>query len=71
MSSQACGGLIKPDIVFFGENLPVRFFQGMQSDLPECDLLVVMGSSLVVHPFASLIGAPFFSCDKSIFLNME
>ena len=36
------GGLCKPDIVFFGENLPPRFFSLLQSDFPECDLLIVM-----------------------------
>lgn len=51
-----CGALLKPDIVFFGEALPSRFFQLMRKDFPQCDLLLVMGTSLVVNPFASLIG---------------
>jgi len=50
-----CGGSIKPDIVFFGEDLPAKFFQHRESDFPKCDLLIVMGTSLVVHPFADLI----------------
>ena len=49
------GGLVKPDIVFFGENLPKRFFDYIQTDFPKCDLLIVMGTSLQVQPFASLI----------------
>ena len=60
------GGLVKPDIVFFGEQLPRRFYElagipvhpGMDcsdSDFASCDLLIVMGTSLVVQPFASLI----------------
>lgn len=49
------GGLVKPDIVFFGENLPARFFEHSESDFPSCDLLIVMGTSLQVHPFAGLI----------------
>jgi NAD-dependent SIR2 family protein deacetylase len=49
-------GLVKPDIVFFGEQLPERFYERMEYDFPICDLLLVMGTSLVVHPFASLIG---------------
>ena len=56
--SQACGtGFVKPDIVFFGEALPRRFFERAQEDFPRADLLIVMGTSLVVQPFASLIGA--------------
>lgn len=50
-----CGGIVKPDIVFFGEGLPRRFFDCMQEDLPEyADLVVVAGTSLTVHPFAQL-----------------
>jgi len=51
-------GLVKPDIVFFGEQLPSRFIQCLQRDFAECDLLLVMGTSLVVQPFASLIDRP-------------
>jgi len=50
-----CGACIKPDIVFFGENLPEEFFVHRKEDFPKCDLLIVMGTSLVVHPFADLI----------------
>jgi NAD-dependent deacetylase sirtuin 2 len=50
-----CGGLVKPDIVFFGENLPARFFQLLQTDFPQCDLLLVIGTSLQVRPFATLV----------------
>lgn len=49
------GGLVKPDIVFFGENLPERFFERLK-DLQQADLLIILGTSLVVQPFASLIG---------------
>jgi len=49
------GGLCKPDIVFFGESLPDRFWECVQSDFPKCDLLLVMGTSLAVAPFSSLV----------------
>ncbi|KAH8098069.1 NAD+ binding protein [Aureococcus anophagefferens] len=48
------GGLVKPDIVFFGEGLPRRFFELANRDLPRCRLLLVIGTSLSVQPFASL-----------------
>ncbi|ORX66959.1 NAD-dependent deacetylase sirtuin-2 [Linderina pennispora] len=50
-----CGSLVKPDITFFGEGLPKRFFDLMHDDLDQCDLLMVMGTSLAVHPFAGLV----------------
>ncbi|KAG7482925.1 NAD-dependent protein deacetylase sirtuin-3, mitochondrial [Solea senegalensis] len=51
-----CKGVVKPDIVFFGEELP-RHFMKYLTDLPLADLLIVMGTSLEVEPFASLAGA--------------
>ncbi|KAF2028278.1 NAD-dependent histone deacetylase SIR2 [Setomelanomma holmii] len=49
----SCNGLVKPDIVFFGEQLPATFFESRS--LPsQADLAIVMGTSLSVHPFASL-----------------
>ncbi|KAL7024376.1 hypothetical protein ACKWTF_013013 [Chironomus riparius] len=50
-----CNGLVKPDIVFFGENLPERFYVLPHRDFKQCDLLIIMGTSLTVQPFASLV----------------
>lgn len=44
-----CEGVVKPDITFFGESLPSRFFACMREDLPKADLLIVIGSSLSVR----------------------
>ena len=52
--TQRCTGVIKPDIVFFGENLPDRFQLYLQ-DLPMCDCCIVMGTSLAVYPFADIV----------------
>lgn len=43
---------MKPDIVFFGENLPEMFHRAMKQDKDEVDLLIVIGSSLKVRPVA-------------------
>ena len=40
--------IVKPDIVFFGEPLPVDFHKTISTDKDKCDLLIVMGSSLKV-----------------------
>lgn len=50
-----CNGLVKPDIVFFGENLPERFYVLPHRDFKQCDLLIIIGTSLTVQPFASLV----------------
>lgn len=50
-----CNGLVKPDIVFFGEALPENFHTNRM--VPStADLCIVMGTSLTVQPFASLPG---------------
>ena len=48
-----CNGLVKPDVVFFGQGLPEIF--NLNRTLPAAaDLCIVMGTSLSVQPFASL-----------------
>ncbi|MGA1875117.1 MAG: Sir2 family NAD-dependent protein deacetylase [bacterium] len=47
--------VIKPDIVFFHEHLPTLFFHSIPLDFPQCDLLLIMGTSLNVYPVASLL----------------
>uniref|UniRef100_A0A5G2QT49 Sirtuin 3 n=1 Tax=Sus scrofa TaxID=9823 RepID=A0A5G2QT49_PIG len=50
---RVCAGVVKPDIVFFGEPLPPRFLLHL-ADFPVADLLLILGTSLEVEPFASL-----------------
>ena len=47
-----CGNWVKPNIVFFGEQLPQRFFDEAEIDCLFSDLLICMGTSLEVYPFA-------------------
>lgn len=49
-----CQGLIKPDVVFFGENLDAGMLQRAQRDFSSAELTLVLGSSLTVEPAASL-----------------
>ncbi len=44
-----CGGQLKPDVVFFGENVPVPRYQQARDALAEADALLVAGSSLMVY----------------------
>jgi len=48
-------GILRPDVVFFGEALPSRFVDMRVQDMKQCDLLIVIGTSLVVYPFAGLV----------------
>lgn len=47
----SCGGVIKPDVVFFGENLPESFYTLLENP-PQGDLMLVLGTSLTVYPAA-------------------
>jgi len=53
-----CSGFLRPNVVFFGEGLPLRFHQCQISDFEECALLIVIGTTLSVFPFASLVNQP-------------
>ena len=50
-----CGGLIRPDIVWFGEMLPQEAWQTAEKATLNCDVLVSIGTSSVVYPAAGLI----------------
>lgn len=45
---------IKPDITFFGEEMPTRFEEMMREDCPQADLCLIMGTSLMVLDFCLL-----------------
>jgi NAD-dependent deacetylase len=50
-----CGGPLRPDIVWFGEGLPEDVWSAAMMAAHDCDVLLVVGTSAVVHPAASLI----------------
>ena len=49
-----CGGVFKPDIVFYGENLDEALLERGWEEFRNADVALVMGSSLTVHPAAGL-----------------
>lgn len=50
-----CGGLIRPDIVWFGEMLPQDEFEASEAASRNCDVFIIVGTSGVVYPAASMI----------------
>jgi NAD-dependent SIR2 family protein deacetylase len=46
---ETCGGLLKPDVVFFGERVPAERVQRAFAALEEADAMLVVGSSLMVY----------------------
>lgn len=45
----SCGGMLKPDVVFFGESVPRERVAAVRAALADCDALLVAGSSLMVY----------------------
>jgi NAD-dependent deacetylase len=50
----SCDGAVKPDVVLFGEMLPEAAMRQAQALAAEAELMLCVGSSLVVHPVAGL-----------------
>jgi len=66
---ERCKGLVKPNIVFFGESLPNEFILRIP-DLESADLLIIIGTSLTVEPFARLATFVDETCPR-LLLNLE
>jgi NAD-dependent protein deacetylase/lipoamidase len=50
----ACGGLIRPNVVWFGEPLPEAAWQNSVDAVANADVVVVVGTSSIVYPAAGL-----------------
>ncbi|MFB9859815.1 NAD-dependent protein deacylase [Salinicoccus siamensis] len=64
-----CGGILRPDIVLYGEMLDERVLQSAQNKVSKADTLIVLGSSLVVNPAAYLLH--YFKGHHLIIINRE
>ena len=60
-----CGGVLKPDVILFGEQLPQKAWLEAQREARQCDLMLVAGSSLEVLPVA---GLPMQALDRGAHL---
>ncbi|MBZ0266346.1 NAD-dependent deacylase [bacterium] len=60
-----CGGLIRPDVVWFGEMLPEDAIQTAWIAAESCDIFLSIGTSAVVYPAAQL---PYIAKDAGAFL---
>jgi NAD-dependent deacetylase len=49
-----CGGMLRPDVVWFGEMLPQAVLQASFEAAETCDVFLSIGTSAIVHPAASL-----------------
>lgn len=66
-----CGGLIRPDVVWFGEYLPEDQFLGGEKAAIKSDIFFVVGTSVVVYPAAGLIYTAKASGAIIVEVNLE
>ena len=67
----SCGGLIRPDVVWFGEYLPEDQFAAGEKASRSCDLFFIVGTSGVVYPAASMISIAKNNGAYLIEINIE
>lgn len=67
---EKCYGILKPDVVFFGESLPQEVLENATNHARNCDLFIVIGSTLVVYPAAYLPAYARESGAKLIIINL-
>ena len=66
-----CGGILRPDVVLFGEMLPTDVIDEAHRETQLCDLLIVIGSALVVYPAANLPYQAKLSGAKLVIINID
>ena len=63
----ACGGLIKPDVVLYEEGLDGETLRGAVNAIAQADLLIIGGTSLVVYPAAGLVN--YYRGNRLVIVN--
>ena len=68
---ETCHGILKPDAVFFGEPLPEKVLKEATHRSHNCDLFIMIGSTLIVYPAAYM---PLYAVDsgaKLVIINLS
>ena len=64
-----CGGLIRPDVTLYGENLPNDAVNGAIRAIRDAEMLIIGGTSLQVYPAVYYIS--YFSGNHLVIINRE
>ena len=64
-----CGGVIKPDVVLYGESLDERVLLASVKAIESADLLIIGGTSVVVYPAAGLVN--YFGGSRLVIVNKQ
>ena len=66
-----CGGVIKPNVILYGEQLPIQQLQGAKEAVRKSDLVLIVGSSLEVAPASDLPLLAARNGAKIVIINMD
>lgn len=66
-----CGGILKPNVILIGEQLPVRVLNQAKKQARECDLMIIVGSSLEMAPAGDLPALAVETGAKLLIVNLE
>lgn len=69
VTCDSCGGVVRPDIVLYGEGLDQNNISYAINIIANADVLIIGGTSLVVYPAAGLID--FYRGDKLVLINKD
>ena len=64
---EKCGGMVRPDIVLYEENLNHKDVDDAIKAVKKCDLMIIAGTSLTVYPAATF--AQFLKHDRIVIIN--
>lgn len=64
-----CGGMIRPDVVLYEEGLNERVIDKTVEAIRTADMMIIVGTSLVVYPAASFVR--FYPGDKLVLINLS
>lgn len=65
----SCGGIVKPDVVLYEEQLNQKTIEASVDAIHNADLLIVAGTSLTVYPAAGLID--YYRGDRMVLINKD
>jgi NAD-dependent deacetylase len=67
----SCGGIMKPNVILFGEQLPISALNAAWQEVRACDLVLVAGSSLRIAPACQLPMSAVMHGAKAIVVNYQ
>lgn len=66
-----CGGVLRPGVVLFGEQIPAMPSWQAKRALRDCDLFLSIGTSGVVEPAASFVRSAKYAGARTIYINLD